>query len=523
MSNEIVLLVKRNYVELFYCQNNTEFRHYKQDGETQIPLCFLSDGNIFEVGSKAKVQFEIKNRDAYSDYFELIKKVDEEFKFIGGVKQPVKNLIVRGAEFLINNFLKNVLYSSESVYELKNKLKFNLIFHNDINENEINFVSELFVEEGFSHTKSFFSNYLVLNYLDINRKIGRFKGYITVDAINNNLNLSFYDSLSKNQAKIFDTGKNLATRPEINVIANELCQKAIEQAGSLTNLENEIPLMLETAEKALSDLEKRAEIRVNVNLSDGSPTESVKLKRSSINQKTSVMSEFSQDLNFLHRFIKKTHLQQTDFIIVLNKNVKNQTFIDKVRSTFPNDSSVDVEFFEILELFNNNTEIIARGNLIKSKTTASKKTKSTESIKSNTKNSTFAPPPPPPPPPPPMTSTRTRDRSKTKSTVNIPKGSAKVSGSVPQPPPPPPPPPMTNTKTRSRSKISATEASKSVKKKSSPPPLPSAKKKSSPPPLPSAKKKSSPPPLPSAKKKSSPPPLPSAKKKSGPPPLPKKK
>lgn len=520
MTNEIVLLIKRNYVELFYCQNNTEFRYFSPDSSSLIPLCFFSDGNTFDVGEKAKIHVEAKNKHAYSNYFELIKKVDHQFNFIGNIKQPIKNLIVRGAEFLINNFLKNVLYSSENVYELKSNLKFNLIFHNDINENEINFVSELFVNEGFIQTNSFSSNYLVLNYLDTNRKIGSFKGYITVDAIGNNLNLSFYDSLIKNQAKIFDSGKNLATRPEINVIANELCEKAIKKSGSLIDKEDEISFLTDISEKALNDLEKRAEIHVDVVLSDGA-SERVKLKRSIVREKASYYSEFSQDLNFLHQFITKTHLQQTDFIIVLNKNVRNQTFVDKIRSTFPNDYFVDVEFIEILELFNNNPEIISRGNLVKTKSTniADKKEIKTVDSKIPDKKSSSQSKSLAPPPPPPIGSITTSDRSKKKIKTSEPKSNVKkVRSIVPPPPPPPPrptmvsnktkgniktkvsspppppPPPITNIKTRSKKKPLPNESTKTTKVKSVPPPIPKSKvnknkAKVGPPPLPKTKKK----------------------------------
>ncbi|MDG1328286.1 MAG: hypothetical protein P8P41_07580, partial [Flavobacteriaceae bacterium] len=108
MSNEIILLIKRNKIELFYCQNNSEYRSYKPDGTNEIPMCFFSDGSTFQIGKKAKTKFDNKNKEAYSNYFDLIKEVDKQFKFIGGVKQPIKNIFIRGVEFLINEFLKNI-------------------------------------------------------------------------------------------------------------------------------------------------------------------------------------------------------------------------------------------------------------------------------------------------------------------------------------------------------------------------------------------------------------------------------
>ena len=510
MSNEIILLIKRNSLELFYCQNKSEFRSYKPDGANEIPMYFFSDGSSFKIGKKAKTKFDNKNKEAYSNYFELIKEVDKQFKFIGGVKQPIKNILIRGVEFLINEFLKNILYSSKNIYEIKNELKFNLVFHNDVNENEIDFLSNLFIEEGFTNTKAFYFNYLVLNYLDVNRKIGRFKGYITVDSISNNLNLSYYDSLKRNHSKIFDIGKNLATRPEINIIANLLCEVAIDKSGSLVDKDKEIPFLLQTSELALKKLESRREIYIEVNLSDGSNAK-VKLKKSVIDEKTQYQTQFSQDLSFLQKFSKKTHLQQTDFIVILNSSVNNQFFIDKVRSTFPHDHSLDVEFYEILELFIKNHEIIENGNLIGSK--SKKSIKSEKSVQSRTSNPEI------------KTTTKTKTIPS-----NIGDNSSKGRKSTP-----PQPPPITSVRSRKRNKNippppilkkvngANEKLNKQTKRKPPPPPPLNITGRNKKRPVSSPSNKTGPPPLPNLKKKTGPPPLPKLKKKTGPPPLPRKK
>lgn len=526
MSNEIILLIKRNNIELFYCQNKSEYRSYKPDGTNKIPMYFFSNGSTFQIGKKAKTKFDNKNKEAYSNYFELIKEVNKQFKFIGGVKQPIKNIFIRGVEFLINEFLKNILYSSKNIYEIKNELKFNLVFHNDVNENEIDFLSNLFIEEGFANTKAFYFNYLVLNYLDVNRKIGRFKGYITVDSISNNLNLSYYDSLKRNHSKIFDVGKNLATRPEINIIANLLCEVAIDKSGSLVEKDKEIPFLLETAELALKKLESRREIYKEVNLSDGSNAK-VKLKKSIIDEKTQYQTQFSQDLSFLQKFSKKTHLQQTDFIVILNKSVVNQGFIDKVRSNFPHDHSLDVEFYEILELFIKNQEIIENGNLIGSKSKKSIKSEklvqsrstkpeikiTTKTIPSKIGENSSKGRKSTPPPPPPSTNTQTRKRYK-----NIPPPPKIVKKTNPIP---------TVSQITKKPNITNKKTGTKIKKNVPPPPPPlttsSIKKKKIKPAISNSTIKVGPPAFPKTKKKSGPPPLPKMKKKSGPPPLPKKK
>ena len=226
---------------------------------------------------------------------------------------------------------------------------------------------------------------------------------------------------------------------------------------------------------------------------------------------------------------KKTHLQQTDFIVILNSSVNNQFFIDKVRSTFPHDHSLDVEFYEILELFIKNHEIIENGNLIGSKSKKSiKSEKPVQSRSSNPEIKTTTKTITPnigdtsskgrkstPPQPPPITSVRSRKRNK-----NIPPPPKIVkssnSSSLEKNKPISPLPPVLKKVSSDKEKLN-----KQTKRKPPPPPPPlniSTRNNKKPPPPPLGS-----PPLPKLKKKTGPPPLPKLTKKTGPPPLPGKK
>ena len=512
---EIILLFKRNSFRFYYSQHQNEFRLYDYDG-IDIPLYFYSDETSFKVGNVSKQKYYSKLSNTYGNFFELLKDLDGSFNYFGE-KEPYKNLIIKAIEEVLIEFYKGILFSNIKLEEIREKTNINLVFHNEINENECDFISNLFEESEFRNVCAFTYNYLVLNALNkFNPRFGTgYRGYICADKSGNNLNLSFFENLQSKRYKSIRIGKDLAISKEVLVIAGILAKKARSEGSRLTQ-DEAIQEVIGIAEIIKKKLENEYIVREKVKLSDlPFPVGPVAIQKRNILSILEKNPESSQDVNFLEAFISTTHLQQSDIKIVLNKSIENRNFIDNVRAKFAHDYSVDLEFEEILELFNKHPDIIQKGNLIGggNKTNISTQT-SSRNVTKSMNNTTSAPPPPPPP----MTSTRTRDRSK-KSSLNVPKTPVKVSGSVP----PPPPPLMTNTKTRSRSKIPSTEAPKTVKKTNNPPPLPSAKKKSSPPPLPSAKKKSGPPPLPSAKKKSGPPPLPNAKKKSGPPPLPKKR
>ena len=415
MSTDVFLLIGRKKLKLLYCQNKIDIREYEHDNDAHIPFYFYSnDSGDILLGESAKTKYENQDKNAHYDYFKLIKNVTQKFNFIGG-EQKIDKIIVRAAEYLINGFLKNALFSEKVVYDLKDKLNISLIFYNDVSENEITFVNSIFKNEGYTKIKSFYYNYLLLNFLDQNRKIGSFKGYIISDSIENNLHISYFDNLSRKQYKTNAIGTDLAIDPRIKILGASIINIAIEKTGSLVNPKDEINKHDEVFKKAYSLFNKKAEFNIQITLSDGASAR-VKIKKSRIEKKLIYANEFTKDFNFLDHFYEKTGVQQSEMIFILHKNIHSESFSDKIKSTYTNVYHSTELSSEIFKIFYENEQCANNGNLTLSKPKKAEAAVQKNEIKKDNKTvakivktkpvvtpvtkSVKKPLPPPPPPPP---------------------------------------------------------------------------------------------------------------------------
>ena len=122
------------------------------------------------------------------------------------------------------------------------------------------------------------------------------------------------------------------------------------------------------AEIAFNEVDRRNSIFYDVELSDTSKA-SVRLVYSRINSIAQRRSANDQDIVFLRTFIKETSNEQSELGILLNKNIVNQNFNDKVKASFSNDYKVNIDISETLQLFNEHPEVIENGILISAKGT----------------------------------------------------------------------------------------------------------------------------------------------------------
>jgi hypothetical protein len=358
---DLYILVGRKRLKLIYSQNRKDLRSFRYENNSFTPFYFFSDNNSSLVGEKAKLKFNSSNNNAHYNYFELIKEVTKTFNFFGN-EQNIKLLIVRAVEKLINEFLNEIIFSTKNIYELKDKINLNLVFYSDINENEINLVNDLFKKEGFTKTKSFNYNYLLLNYLDLYRKVGSFKGYITSDSIDQDLHLSYYDSLKRNNYKKKDVGNKIAENPIIKIIAERLIGYAIDSKGFNLDREAELKkhslLLIDVAEK----LKSKREFYQDITLSNG-VTEKVKIKFSQINNTLITQSHFTKDFGFIQEFHKKTNLQQSDVIFILHGDIHSTHYADKIKSNYAHVYVSEEPSTEIFQLFYKDPECANKGNL----------------------------------------------------------------------------------------------------------------------------------------------------------------
>ena len=368
MNCEIVIKISRSDLQVFYSQNKNSYKTFKINESESIPFYVFSDGNNFEIGDSAKIKFQNHFSNSYSNYFDLIKDTKSTFPFLDGEDKKMSFLLIYSIEKIIKELFKALLIG-DNLSDIRDSIGLNLVFSSDISDVEINFLVNIFKDFGYKRCKFLNSSYLILNYLDNNRKIGAFKdnnsnmgafkGYIVIDAIDDNLQIDFFDSLNKKFPKLHEEGIDLASDPKVKIIAEEMFRQTADYTGSLTNEDTEVPHLIPLAQKcAITD---KAEFRIKVVLTDGAE-KNVKLKMSKINERAAYASELNKDFDLVELLVRKSKLGNMDLAFVLKKSVVSRNFIDKLKSNYNNFYLSDDEFVDIVELFNTSIDVVNGGN-----------------------------------------------------------------------------------------------------------------------------------------------------------------
>jgi hypothetical protein len=370
MNCEIVVNISRSNLRVFYSQNKNSYKSFKYEQSENIPFYVFSDGNEFEVGNSAKIKFQNNYDSSYYNYFNLIKDTKATFIFLDGEDKKMSLLLIYSLEKILQDLFQMLLFS-ENVADVRESLKLNLVFSSDISDVEINFLVNVFNEFGYKNCTLTCSNYLTLNYLDNNRKIGAFKdnksnmgafnGYIVIDAIDNDLQIDFFDSLVEKYPKFHEEGVGLASDPKVKIIAKEMFLQTANHSGSLTTEATEIPHLISLAQKYVNTT--KVEFRVKVVLTDGA-TKNVKVKMSSINKTASHFSKFTKDFDLVKTVVKRSKIGNTDLAFVIKSSVISEMFINNLKSTYNNIYHSNDEFIDILELFIENQKVINIGDFV---------------------------------------------------------------------------------------------------------------------------------------------------------------
>jgi hypothetical protein len=370
MSCEIVVNISRSNLQVFYSQNNNDYKPFIYQKSENIPLYVFSDGNNFDIGASAKLKFQNHFTNSFSNYFDLIKDTESTFPFLDGEDKKISFLLIYTIEKIIKELFKALLIS-DNLSDIRDDLNLNLVFSSDISDVEINFLVNVFKDFGYNKCKCLYYSYLILNYLDDNRKIGAFKdnnsnmgsfnGYVVIDAIENNLQIDFFDSLNKKSPNLHVEGFGLASDPKVKIIAKEMFKQAADATDSLTTEETELPHLIPLAQKYANTT--KAEFRVEVILTDGK-SKKVKIKMRSINDKASYLSNFTKDFDLVKTVVKRSKIGNTDLALVIKNSVTSENFINNLKSTYNNIYHSNDEFVDVIELFIKNEKVINIGDFV---------------------------------------------------------------------------------------------------------------------------------------------------------------
>ena len=380
MNCDIVVNISRFNLQVLYSQNKNSYKFFSYNDFDDIPFYIFSDGNDIEVGESAKSKYLDGVDGAYFNYFDLIKDTKAKFLFIDGENKQISHLLIYSLEIILQALFEK-LRLPDHITSSRENLNLNLVFASDITDDDINFLVDTFNNFGYKKVKYIYSNYLMLNYLDNNRKIGAFKdnksnmgafnGYVVVDSIDNNLQIDFFDTLGNKYPKLHKEGLGLAMDPISELIAKELFEQTAQATGSRTKIKSELPHLLKLAK--IQDITK-SEFFVKVELTDRSKSR-VKIKMRSINAAADQHSRYNtKDFDLVESVVKRSKILNTDLAIVIKNSITSKYFIDKFTSTYNNIYRSNDEFVDIVELFNSNSKVINAGDF------ASKILKSTKPV-----------------------------------------------------------------------------------------------------------------------------------------------
>lgn len=332
MNTNVIIYISREELRFFYSQNKNTFKTYLFNDKESIPLYFQSDGNQFNIGSSAKIQKESNYPFTYKGYFDLIKDNSSKFPFLDGEEYPISELLLKGIEYLFRSFHKEILHSDKTISEIKEELSLVVLCDSNVQDNEINFIAELFKKNAYSKFKILRFDYLVLNYLVKYQKISISKSFLLTNSLKGDLCVNFFKNIDDKTPRLSYVGESLAINPKDEIIARILFQQTIDKTGSRVNEEDELPALIELA--SIYSNSNRPEFRIDTTLSDGSKARPLIKMR--VVEDTLSYSTKTADFNFFDSIVTKTNVPKNDIGIIVFGNTHSENFVDKLRANYNN-------------------------------------------------------------------------------------------------------------------------------------------------------------------------------------------
>jgi len=369
MSLDTVIYISRDYVRVYFSQNNLPFKPYSLEDDEIIPLSVFSDENKnFEIGHLANSKKHTNPSSFYNAYFDSFG--NQNMSFIkDGKTHHYRFLLQFFLEYIIRKMYSDILYNSSEI-DLQN-FNLNLLVSGDIIDNEISFVGNLFSGLKYQHLSIVRYDYILLNYLDSKRKIGGekqeksdvgiFTGYVIIDEIKDDLLVSFYTGIDDITSKKFNVGKKLAIDERVELIANMLYSQVADKTNSLTNQKTEVHLLFDIAKECIKKLEQKAEVKATIKLSDGN-TSKAKIKRRLVDNEMLKLARGNDNISFIQQFVKETKIESTELEFIISQNISSKDFISNIRKNFSHVYHSDDDIIDIIEFYAENPSTVEAGN-----------------------------------------------------------------------------------------------------------------------------------------------------------------
>lgn len=187
----VLIKISKHQLAFWYQLEGGAFAPLSFNGPIKIPLCFYVNGSDFKIGEFARERFLVNDKNAYNNYFDLVKDPSKHF-VIHGDSKPLKQLLYYGVENYLSRFIKEILFKNDSIEAYRTDFCLRLWFDDDIESQEKLFVENIFKEAGYYNVAQVDSDSF-LN-LEISSETQTSKARLCLSTISNNLFIKLYNS-----------------------------------------------------------------------------------------------------------------------------------------------------------------------------------------------------------------------------------------------------------------------------------------------------------------------------------------
>jgi len=324
---ESCLLVRINRTELsfWYKIKGAQFAPLQSRGESSVPLYFYVSEGDFIMGEIARQKMQDGDSNTFGDYFEIIKDPTKFFNIYNDSK-PVKKLIYFGIESYITNFIKTVLYKSESIETYRANFCLRFWFDLDIEEKEQIFVLQLFKEAGYENIESINFSGTLIETVETEYSVSNHSHLISLRSIDNNLFFQYIFPLNR-IVKHTSYLRGLGSDPRVNILA-ELIVKDIEEVNPsvFIDVSKEVLFIRSSVNKLLKKLSPV--ISGEVSLSSGKNF-SYKVRKKELDKQLQFYSGFEKIFLEIEDLIQENSINLTNVsILVLGEEINTDYFLN---------------------------------------------------------------------------------------------------------------------------------------------------------------------------------------------------
>jgi hypothetical protein len=185
----VLIKISKQQLAFWYQLEGGAYTPLSISGPNKIPLCYYVNGNDFKIGEFAKERFLVNDKNAYNNYFELVKDPAKHFTLHGDSK-PVKQLLYYGIENYLSKFIKEILFKNESIEAFRTNFCLRFWFDDDMENQEKILVENLFKEAGYENVVEVNSNLFLNHEISLETKSSRSR--LCLSAISNDLYVKLY-------------------------------------------------------------------------------------------------------------------------------------------------------------------------------------------------------------------------------------------------------------------------------------------------------------------------------------------